>query len=53
MNYNGKVLFIVHDVYQEDNEFPLGIGYLSAVLKKHGADVKICCQDVFQHSQNL
>ena len=43
----GKVLFIIHDVYQKDNELPLGIGYLAAVLKKHGADVEICCQDVF------
>lgn len=50
MSYRGKVLFIVHDVYQEDNEFPLGIGYLSAVLKKHGADVKVCCQDVFHYT---
>ncbi len=50
MNNNGKVLFIVHDVYQEDNEFPLGIGYLSAVLKKYGADVTICCQDLFHHT---
>jgi len=38
MNYNGKVLFIVHDVNQEDNVFPLGVAYLSAVLKKYGAD---------------
>jgi anaerobic magnesium-protoporphyrin IX monomethyl ester cyclase len=50
MSSQGKVLFIVHDVYQEDNEFPLGIGYLAAVLKKHGADVTVCCQDVFHYS---
>ncbi len=46
----GKVLFIVHDVYQEDNDFPLGIGYLAAVLKKEGVEVKICCQDIFHYS---
>lgn len=46
----GKVLFIVHDVYQEDNYFPMGTGYLAAVLKKQGADVKICSQDVFHWS---
>ncbi len=45
----GKVLLIVHDVYQEDNTFPLGITYLAAVLKKEGVDVKICCQDIFHY----
>ena len=50
MNQKGKVLFIVHDVYQEDNDFPLGIAYLAAVLKKAGADVKVCCQDIFHYS---
>jgi len=47
---NGKVLFIVHDVYQEDNDFPLGIAYLAAVLKRAGAEVKVCCQDIFHYS---
>lgn len=46
----GKVLFIVHDVYQEDNDFPLGIAYLAAVLKRAGAEVKVCCQDIFHYS---
>jgi len=46
----GKVLLIVHDMHQEDNQFPLGIAYLAAVLKKEGVDVKICCQDVFHYS---
>lgn len=50
VNRKGKVLFIIHDVYQEDNEFPLGVGYLAAVLKKYGADVTICCQDVFHYT---
>ena len=50
MKQKGKVLLIVHDVYQEDNMFPSGIGYLATVLKKQGADVKICCQDVFHYS---
>lgn len=50
MNRKGKVLLIVHDVYQDDNEFPLGPGYLAAVLKKEGVDVKVCCQDVFHYS---
>ncbi len=50
MNQKRKVLLIVHDVYQEDNDFPIGIGYLAAVLKKEGADVRVCCQDVFHYS---
>ena len=50
MNQKGKVLLIVHDVYQEDNTFPAGIAYLAAVLKKERVDVKICCQDIFHYS---
>jgi anaerobic magnesium-protoporphyrin IX monomethyl ester cyclase len=50
MDKKGKVLFIVHDVYQNDNEFPLGIGYLAAVLKKHGVEVEVACQDIFHWS---
>ena len=50
MSHNGKVLFIIHDVYQDDNEFPLGVGYLAAVLKKHGTDVRICCQDIYHYT---
>lgn len=46
----GKVLFVIYDVYQKDNHFPVGIGYLAAVLKKEGVDVQICCQDVFHYT---
>ena len=46
----GKVLLIIHDVYQEHNDFPLGAAYLAAVLKKEGVDIKICCQDIFHYS---
>lgn len=46
----GRVLFIIHDVYQEDNSFPLGIAYLAAVLRKQGVKVRICCQDLFHYS---
>ncbi len=49
MMNNGKVLLIVHDNYQNDNYFPLGVGYLAAVLKMYGADVKIWSQDVFHY----
>ena len=32
----GRVLFIIHDVYQDDNWFPMGPGYIAAVRKKGG-----------------
>jgi len=50
MTKKGKVLFIIHDIYQEDNLFPIGMGYMAAMLKKEGVDVRICCQDVFHYS---
>ena len=50
MSNNGKVLFVVHDVYQDDNSFPSGIGYLAAVLKKKGSSVEIYSQDVFHYT---
>jgi len=49
---SGKVLFIIHDVYQDDNIFPLGVAYLAAVLEKEGADVRIYSQDVFHYPNN-
>ncbi len=45
-----KVLFIVHDVYQEDNHFPLGPAYLAAVLEKKGASVEAYCMDIFHYT---
>ncbi len=48
----GKVLFIIHDVYQDDNSFPLGPAYLTAMLKDEGVDVKVYCQDVFHYPTN-
>jgi radical SAM superfamily enzyme YgiQ (UPF0313 family) len=41
-----RVLFIVHDLYQDDNHFPLGIAYLAAVLEKEGHEVEVICQDI-------
>ncbi len=46
----GKVLLIVHDIYQDDNEFPSGVAYLAAMLKKEKVNVKICSQNVFHYS---
>ena len=50
MVMNGKVLFIIHDLYQDDNHFPLGIGYLAAVLKKNNVTVDVYCMDIFHYS---
>ncbi|KKS00017.1 MAG: Cobalamin-binding radical SAM protein [Candidatus Magasanikbacteria bacterium GW2011_GWC2_41_17] len=45
-----KVLFIIHDLYQDDNRFPLGPAYLAAVLDKNGAQVEVYCMDVFHYT---
>jgi len=37
----GRVLFIIHDLYQDDIHFPLGPAYLAAVLEQAGAEVDI------------
>lgn len=50
MDKSGRVLFIVHDIYQEDNVFPSNVAYLAAALKKTGAEVTIYSQDVFHYS---
>jgi len=41
-----KVLFIVYDNGSYDNTFPMGVGALSAVLKREGHDITIWNQDV-------
>lgn len=50
MAKQGKVLFIIHDIYQDDNAFSLGPAYMAAVLRKKDIDVKICSQDVFHYT---
>jgi len=47
-----NIIFIVHDLYQKDNHFPVGIGYLSAVLEKEGHHVSVLCQDVYHYSND-
>ncbi len=44
-----RVLLIIHDVYQDDNDFPLGPAYLASVLQREGVDVEVYCQDVFHY----
>ncbi len=46
----GRVLFIVHDLYQDDLEFPIGIGYLASALMSFGAEVVICNQNIYHYS---
>ena len=48
----GRVLFIIHDVYQDDNWFPMGPGYIAAVLKKADVEVNIYNQDVFHYTND-
>lgn len=48
-----QALFIVHDVYQDGNYFPLGIGYLAAVLDDINVNVTILNQDVFHYSNSF
>lgn len=50
MSLGGKVLFIIHDIYQEDNHFPLGVAYMAAILKRKGVEVRVYCQDVFHYT---
>jgi len=47
---SGRVLFISHDIYQEDNHFPLGVGYLASVLRQNDMDVEVYCQDVYHYT---
>src|SRR3989338_10175073 len=46
----GRILFIVHDVYQDDIQMPLGPAYLASVLRLAGHEVRIYSQDVFHQS---
>lgn len=48
----GDVLLIIHDNHQEDNVFPLGAGYLAAMLQQAGVRVDAYCMDVFHYSNN-
>lgn len=47
-----KVFFIIHDVYQNDNFFPVGPGYLTGSLKRAGCDVEVYSMDVFHYGND-
>jgi len=44
-----RALLVVHDVYQEDNRFPLWAGYLASILRHKGVDVHIYSADIFHY----
>ena len=46
----GRILLIIHDVYQEVNVFSLGVAYIAAVLAREGHHVDTYCQDLFHYS---
>ena len=45
-------MFIIHDLYQDDNRFPLGPAYLAAILKNKGAEVEAYSMDVFHYTND-
>lgn len=45
-----NALLIVHDLYQEDNEFPLGTAYIASSLENEGYSVEIYCMDVYHYT---
>ena len=44
-----KVLFVVYDNGSYDNEFPMGVGALAAVLKKQGHEIALWNQDIHHY----
>jgi len=46
-----KILLIVYDNEMYINVFPVGLGYIGAVLKKAGFDVEIYNQDMHHHPE--
>ena len=47
-----KVVFIAYDNGHYDNEFPMGIGAIAAVLKKQGHEITIWNQDIHHYSDS-
>jgi len=52
MSKNGRVLFVIHDCYQDDNCFLSGVWYLADVLKKNGSELKIFAKDIFHYTND-
>src|SRR3990167_3392365 len=55
MNYpekkNLKVLLVVYDNESYIHQFPLGLGYIGAVLEREGYDVEIYNQDMYHYPE--
>lgn len=47
---SGKVLFVIHDNFQDDNKLSLGPAYLVAILRDAGHEVSVYSQNVFHQS---
>ncbi|SVE34466.1 uncharacterized protein METZ01_LOCUS487320, partial [marine metagenome] len=52
LNLGGKVLFVIPDNFQEDNVFPMGPGYLAAVLRDAQVEVETFCMDVNHYTND-
>jgi len=50
LNIGGRALFVIPDNFQNDNVFPLGVGYLAACLRMANVEVEIFCMDVLHYS---
>ena len=44
-----RVLFVVYDNGSYDNEFPMGVGALAAILKKQGHEITLWNQDIHHY----
>tara|TARA_Y100000031_G_scaffold123221_1_gene138456 strand:+ start:2868 stop:4577 length:1710 start_codon:yes stop_codon:yes gene_type:complete len=47
-----RVLFVIYDNGSYDNQFPMGVGALSAVLKPQGHEIKIWNQDIHHYADS-
>ena len=48
----GKALMVVHDLYQDDNQQPLGLLYLASMLEQAGHEVEFYCMDVYHYTND-
>ncbi len=48
----GKVLFVIHDLYQNDNHFPLGTAYLASALIAKGHEVVVYDQAINHYTND-
>ena len=46
-----KILLVIYDNGSFINEFPIGMGYIAAILKKDGHEVTIYNQDKYHYQE--